>query len=82
MVPDGALGKIFGLQRKSGSFTITEFDINTGAPLDTVTVAGDDISVDRIRWGTKGLTIATISAVYVLSGSFLAGKSGRGPTQK
>ena len=76
-VPDGALGKVFGLKRNAGSFTITSFDIHTAAPLDFVTVSGDGIPADLIRWGTNGLAVALTGAdgtggtVYLLSGSFV-----------
>jgi uncharacterized protein (TIGR03437 family) len=80
VVPDGRLGKVFGLKRNPTSFTLTSFDIKTGALLDSVTIPGAGLPADLIRWGTNGLAVAlnpligqsaAQSAVYLISGSFV-----------
>ncbi len=83
LVPDGSLGTAFfliGGELTGNTYTLTSYDIQRLTPIASVTISNVvGVPTHFIRWGTNGLAFTTTSssfstgsAVYVLSGSFVA----------
>lgn len=92
MVPDGSIGRAFIIGQNpsnNGSFALMSFDMQRLTPIATVTISNvAGVPAHLIRWGSNGLAFTTTnnsliaapgSAVYVLSGSFVAPPSALSP---